>query len=224
MPSRISIGLGVTVTAILVAFAAANLSALLAAVVPSFGLLGLFAVGLFRGIGRSSRQDPRVARVSERLRELRRLAAATRNEPVDPVDWPSQKVDVYPWPEEDEETDEPEDDLVRVEEESLARRLTERLAPPAPEGIMEGRRSTRRESFSELLQEGEDLRTLARLLKIDLTTYGTQLNKGLAAAKSGRFEQCGLYIQVANERLRFQVHAALAEALLASRSPSYDGR
>jgi len=224
MPSRISIGLVVTVTAILVAFAAANLAALLAAVVPSFGLLGLFAVGLFRGIGRSSRQDPRVARVSERLRELRRLAAATRNEPVDPVDWPSQKVDMYPWPEEDEETDEPEDDLVRIEEQSLARRLTERLVPPAPEGIMEGRRSTRRESFSELLQEGEDLRTLARLLKIDLTAYGTQLNKGLAAAKSGRFEQCGLYIQVANERLRFQVHAALAEALLSSRSPSYDQR
>ena len=208
----------------LVALAAANLAALQAAVVPSFGLLGIFAVGLFRGIGRSGRPDPRIARVSERLRELRRLAAATRNEPVDAVDWDPQTVDVYPWPDEEDEQEEQEEDLVRVEEQSFARRLTERLAPPAPEGIMEGRRASRRESFAELLREGEDLRTLARLLKIDLTTYGTQLNKGLAAARSGRFEQCGLYLQVANERLRFQVHSALAEALLASRTLPYDQR
>ena len=89
---------------------------------------------------------------------------------------------------------------------------------------MEGRQSSRRESFTELLREGEDLRTLARLLKLDLTTYGNQLTKGLASARQGRFDQCGLYLQVANERLRFQVHAALAEALLASKSPPYERR
>jgi hypothetical protein len=224
MPSRSLSLLGVAVAAILVALGAANLAALQAAFVPSFGLLGMFAIGLFRGIGRSSRQDPRVARVSERLRELRRLAAATRNEPVDTIDFEEQTVDVYPWPDEEEEQEEQEEDLVRVEEQSVARRLTERLAPPAPEAILDGRRSSRRDSFAELLREGEDLRTLARLLKIDLTAYGDQLNKGLAAARVGRFEQCGLYLQVANERLRFQVHSALAEALLASRSPPYNQR
>lgn len=202
-----------------VASAAANLAMLQTALVPSFGLIGIFAIGLFRGSGRSGRQEPRVARLSERLRELRRLAAATRNEPVDMMDWEPQTVDVYPWPEEEEE---PEDDIVRVEEQSLSRRLTERLAPPAPEAVMDGRRSSRRDSFAELLREGEDLRTLARLLKIDLTAYGNQLTKGLASARSGRFEQCGLYLQVANERLRFQVHSALAAALLASRTPPYD--
>jgi hypothetical protein len=223
MPSRSHSLLAVAVVAILVALAAANLATLMAVVVPSFGLLGLFAIGLFRGIGRSGRQDPRMARVSERLRELRRLAATARNEPVEPVAWGSQAVDVYPWP--DEEEEEPQEaDIVRVEGQSLARRLTERLAPPAPEAIMEGRRSSRRESFAELLREGEDLRTLARLLKIDLTAYGIQLTKGLDSARLGRFEQCGLYLQVANERLRFQVHSALAEALLASRSPQYDRR
>jgi hypothetical protein len=223
MPSRSHSLLAVAVVAILVALAAANLATLMAVVVPSFGLLGLFAIGLFRGIGRSGRQDPRMARVSERLRELRRLAATARNEPVEPVNWERQAVDVYPWP--DEEEDEPQEgDIVRVEEQSLARRLTERLAPPAPEAIMEGRRSSRRDSFAELLREGEDLRTLARLLKIDLTAYGIQLTKGLESARLGRFEQCGLYLQVANERLRFQVHSALAEALLTSRSPQYDRR
>src|SRR5437773_2229916 len=45
-----------------------------------------------------------------------------------------------------------------------------------------------------------------------------------AAARAGRFEQCGLYLQVANERLRFQVHAALAEELLSLRTPSYEQR
>jgi hypothetical protein len=216
--------LGVAGATTLVALAATNLSALQAAIVPSFGLLAVFAIGLFRGMGRSGRQDPRIARVSERLRELRRLAAATRNEPVDTVDWERQRVDVYPWPDEEEELEEPEEDLVRVEEQTLARRLTERLVPPAPEAIMDGRRSSQREGFAELLREGEDLRTLARLLKLDLTIYGNQLTKGLAAARSGRFEQCGLYLQVANERLRFQVHSALAEALLASRTPPYDRR
>jgi len=33
-----------------------------------------------------------------------------------------------------------------------------------------------------------------------------------------------LYLQVANERLRFQVHAALAEELLSLRSPAFDSR
>src|SRR5436853_1033513 len=136
---------------ILAALAAANLLMKQATIGPSLALVGMFAIGLFRTFGRSGRQDPRVARVSERLRELRRLAASVRNEPADTADWEDpQTVDVYPWPDEEDEPE--EDDLVRVEEQSLARRLTERLAPPAPEAIMEGRQSSRREGFTELLR------------------------------------------------------------------------
>src|SRR5207302_650568 len=117
-----------------------------------------------------------------------------------------------------------EEDVVRVEDHAMARRLAQRLAPPAPDAAVDGRRSAHHETFAELLREGEDLRALGRLLKLDLNAYGSQLAKGLAAARAGRFEQCGLYLQVANERLRFQVHAALAEELLSLRTPSYEQR
>ena len=113
---------------------------------------------------------------------------------------------------------------MRVEDHAMARRLAQRLAPPAPDAAVDGRRSAHHETFAELLREGEDLRALGRLLKLDLNAYGSQLAKGLAAARAGRFEQCGLYLQVANERLRFQVHAALAEELLSLRTPSYEQR
>jgi len=105
----------------------------------------------------------------------------------------------------------------------LERLLSQLPAPPAPDTALD-HRSSHNETFAELLREGEDLRALGRLLKLDLTPYGNQLSKALAAARAGRFEQCGLYLQVANERLRFQVHAALAEELLSLRSPAFDSR
>ena len=206
----------VAIAGILLAVATRSLVVLQALTMVSFALLGVFAVVLVRRGAHSIPSDPRLARVADRLRELRRLAAAARQNSLDNLDGGSQEIDVYPWPE--------EEDVVRVEDHSMARRLAERLAPPAPDATVEGRRSAHHETFAELLREGEDLRALGRLLKLDLNAYGSQLSKGLAAARSGRFEQCGLYLQVANERLRFQVHAALAEELLSLRTPTYEQR
>ncbi len=206
----------VAIAGILLAVATRSLVVLQALTMVSFALLGVFAVVLVRRGAHSIPSDPRLARVADRLRELRRLAAAARQNSLDNLDGGSQEIDVYPWPE--------EEDVVRVEDHSMARRLAERLAPPAPDAAVEGRRSAHHETFAELLREGEDLRALGRLLKLDLNPYGNQLSKGLASARAGRFEQCGLYLQVANERLRYQVHAALAEELLSLRTPTYEQR
>lgn len=200
---------------ILIAIAAPKLIVLQSLVMVSSAMLGVVAVVLVRRGARSLPSDPRIARVSQRLHELRRLAAAARQQSLANLDGNPESIAVYPWPE--------EEDVVRVEDHSVARRLTERLAPPAPETSVDHRPS-HNETFAELLREGEDLRALGRLLKLDLTPYGNQLSKALAAARAGRFEQCGLYLQVANERLRFQVHAALAEELLSLRSPAFDSR
>src|SRR5216117_145729 len=199
---------------ILIAIAAPKLIVLQSLVMVSSAMLGVVAVVLVRRGARSQPSDPRIARVSQRLHELRRLAAA-RQQSLANLDGNPESIAVYPWPE--------EEDVVRVEDHSVARRLTERLAPPAPDTALD-HRSSHNETFAELLREGEDLRALGRLLKLDLTPYGNQLSKALAAARAGRFEQCGLYLQVANERLRFQVHAALAEELLSLRSPAFDSR
>src|SRR6059058_6257175 len=201
---------------ILIAIAAPKLIVLQSLVMVSSAMLGVVAVVLVRRGARSLPSDPRIARVSQRLHELRRLAAAARQQSLANLDGNPESIAVYPWPE--------EEDVVRVEDHSMARRLAERLAPHAPDAAVEGRRSAHHETFAELLREGEDLRALGRLLKLDLNAYGSQLAKGLAAARAGRFEQCGLYLQVANERLRFQVHAALAEELLSLRTPSYEQR
>src|SRR5439155_495541 len=121
--------------------------------------------------------DPRIARVSQRLRELRRLAAVARQQSLANLDGNPESIAVYPWPE--------EEDVVRVEDHSVARRLTERLAPPAPDTALD-HRSSHNETFAELLREGEDLRALGRLLKLDLTPYGNQLSKALAAARAAQ--------------------------------------
>src|SRR5438132_97928 len=216
MPWRSTVLFIIAVAGILFAVATRSMVVLQALTMVSFALLGVLAVVLVRRGGRSVSSDPRLSRVADRLRELRRLAAAARADSLERLDGGRETIDVYPWPE--------EEDVVRVEDHSMARRLAERLAPHAPDAAVEGRRSAHHETFAELLREGEDLRALGRLLKLDLNAYGNQLAKGLAAARSGRFEQCGLYIQVANERLRFQVHAALAEELLSLRTPSYEQR
>ncbi|TLZ97050.1 MAG: hypothetical protein E6J99_09810, partial [Methanobacteriota archaeon] len=172
---------------ILIAIAAPKLIVLQSLVMVSSAMLGVVAVVLVRRGARSLPSDPRIARVSQRLHELRRLAAAARQQSLANLDGNPESIAVYPWPE--------EEDVVRVEDHSVARRLTERLAPPAPETSVDHRPS-HNETFAELLREGEDLRALGRLLKLDLTAYGNQLSKALAAARAGRFEQCGLYLQV----------------------------
>ncbi len=216
IPWRSTVLFIVAVAGILFAVATRSLVVLQALTMLAFAILGVLAVVLVRRGARSIPSDPRLARVADRLRELRRLAASARQDSLEHLDGGRQTINVYPWPE--------EEDVVRVEDHSMARRLAQRLAPPAPDAAVDGRRSAHHETFAELLREGEDLRALGRLLKLDLNAYGSQLAKGLAAARAGRFEQCGLYLQVANERLRFQVHAALAEELLSLRTPSYEHR
>jgi len=216
IPWRSAVLFVVAVAGILFAVANRSLVVLQGLTMVAFALLGVLAVILVRRGAAAIPSDPRLSRVADRLRELRRLAAAARQDSLENLDGGRQTIDVYPWPE--------EQDVVRVEDHSMARRLAERLAPPAPDAAVEGRRSAHHETFAELLREGEDLRALGRLLKLDLNPYGNQLSKGLASARAGRFEQCGLYLQVANERLRYQVHAALAEELLSLRTPTYEQR
>src|SRR5207253_2968877 len=79
---------------------------------------------------RSIPSDPRLARVAERLRELRRLAASARQDSLEHLDGGRRTINVYPWPE--------EEDVVRVEDHSMARRLAQRLAPPAPDAAVDG--------------------------------------------------------------------------------------
>src|SRR5207247_1355534 len=106
---------------ILIAIAAPKLIVLQSLVMVSSAMLGVVAVVLVRRGARSLPSDPRIARVSQRLHELRRLAAAARQQSLANLDGNPESIAVYPWPE--------EEDVVRVEDHSVARRLTERLAP-----------------------------------------------------------------------------------------------
>src|SRR5213079_1268008 len=178
IPWRSTVLFIVAVAGILFAVATRSLVVLQGLTMIAFAILGVLAVVLVRRGARSIPSDPRLARVADRLRELRRLAASARQDSLEHLDGGRQTINVYPWPE--------EEDVVRVEDHAMARRLAQRLAPPAPETAVDHRPS-HNETFAELLREGEDLRALGRLLKLDLTAYGNQLSKALAAARAGRF-------------------------------------
>src|SRR5437667_5587783 len=188
IPWRSTVLFIVAVAGILFAVATRSLVVLQGLTMIAFAILGVLAVVLVRRGARSIPSDPRLARVADRLRELRRLAASARQDSLEHLDGGRQTINVYPWPE--------EEDVVRVEDHAMARRLAQRLAPPAPDTAVDRRHSAHHETFAELLREGEALRALGRLPQLDLDADGSQLAKGLAAARAGRFGQFGAYLRV----------------------------
>src|SRR5437016_1540175 len=147
IPWRSTVLFIVAVAGILFAVATRSLVVLQGLTMIAFAILGVLAVVLVRRGARSIPSDPRLVRVAERLRELRRLAASARQDFPEHLDRGRQTINVYPWPE--------EEDVVRVEDHAMARRLAQRLAPPAPDAAVDGRRSAYHETFAELLREGE---------------------------------------------------------------------
>lgn len=187
----------------------------------SFGMLGVFAVLVARRNARSELSDGRLLRIPDALRELKRRATVRRRDPFDAFDdfeGEDENIEADPWADEEKA-------VKRAEDPGVARRLIDRLVPPAGDPTDDLGPWTHEEFLAELLGEGEDLRSLGRLVRLDLGTYTTQLAKSLAAARAGRYEECGLALQLANQRLRAQLEAALAKELptLGSR-PSFQRR
>src|SRR5438874_9326953 len=150
---RSAVLLIVAAAGILIAIAAPKLVVLQSLVMVSSAMLGVVAVVLVRRGARTLPSDPRIARVSQRLRELRRLAAVARQQSLANLDGNPESIAVYPWPE--------EEDVVRVEDHSVARRLRERLAPPAPETSVDHRPSPP-DTCAQPPPDGAHLRALRR--------------------------------------------------------------
>src|SRR5216117_4244082 len=106
IPWRSTVLFIVAVAGILFAVATRSLVVLQGLTMIAFAILGVLAVVLVRRGARSLPSDPRIARVADRLRELRRLAAAARLDSMENLEGTRQAIDVYPWPE--------EEDVVRV--------------------------------------------------------------------------------------------------------------
>ena len=102
MPWRSTVLFIIAVAGILFAVATRSMVVLQALTMVSFALLGVLAVVLVRRGGRSVSSDPRLSRVADRLRELRRLAAAARADSLERLDGGRETIDVYPWPEEED--------------------------------------------------------------------------------------------------------------------------
>lgn len=180
-------------------------------VLVSFAMLGVFAALVARRNGRVEPSDRRLLRVPDALRGLRRLARLRLRNPFDEFEDAEEEIVVDPRADEEQSVERPDDT-------DVARRLIDRLAPPASDPTDDLGPWTHEEFLAELLREGEDLRSLGRLVKSDLGAYTTQLAKGLAAARAGRYEECSLSMQLANQRLRAQLQAALARELPTLRS------
>jgi hypothetical protein len=181
-------------------------------VVASFGLLGVFAALLVVQRSRPDAIERWTPKITDGIREVRRLASAARPRPAPAVDNRRGRVDVVPWDEDDPRP------APAVDGHTTARQLADRLAPRVPELVDELGPFSPQEVLLELRREGEDLRALGRLLRLDLTAYGQRIARALAAARVGRFEECALALQVANERLRAEVQAALERELPRVRS------
>lgn len=173
-------------------------------VVASFGLLGVFAALIVVGRSRPGPLVRWTPVISEGVQGIRRLASVARPVPAaDRLD----RVNVVPWEEDDPSP------VATLDEHATARQLTDRLAPRVAELVDELGPLSPQEAMIELRREGDDLRSLARLLRLDLTAYGSRISRGLAAARAGRYEECALALQVANERLRADVQEALEREL-----------
>lgn len=105
---------------------------------------------------------------------------------------------------------------IRSDQSEVAKRLVERFAARVP---LDARWLTRSEALGRLIQEGEDLQSLGRLVKIDLTVYDRLVSEALGAARMNRFEESILNLQLANERLRSLVESEFARNLSAAGSP-----
>lgn len=174
-------------------------------VLVSFALLGVFAALLLRRSTRPEAVALGAARVASGLRELRRVAVSVRPQTFGFPKRTPQPVS-SPRPRE-RKAGPPQDD------QAGARQLIQRLAPPASETGDNLEPLSQREMLAELLREAEDLRSLGRLLKLDLTGYAGQVAQGLQAAQAGRLDECILSVQFANTRLRAYVQGALVKAL-----------
>jgi len=167
----------------------------------SSAMLGIFAVLVVQRRTAPALSSPRLAGLSDHLEQLKRLAVAAKRAPLAALD-DVERVRIEPWPEEEVEGP-------SLGGSSIARQLSDRLAPPADRSVSDGPHASVREKLSEQLREGEDLRRLGQLLKLNLDAYGHRVSKGLACARAGRFDQCVIVLQVANARLRSQVESAL---------------
>src|SRR5947208_4833106 len=147
IPWRSSLLFIVAVAGILFAVATGSLVVLQGLTMLAFAILGVLAVVLVRRGARSIPSDPRLVRVAERLRELRRLAASARQDFPEHLDGGRQTINVYPWPE--------EEDVVPEDDHAMAGRLAQLLAATPPDAPAGGPRSAHYETFRELAREGE---------------------------------------------------------------------
>lgn len=188
----------------------------------AFAVLGVFAALVARRNVGSEPPVRRLTRVPDALRELKNLLRVPRSDPFDDFDdfddVPLQ-AHVDPWTAREKVVDRRED-----QDPSVARQLVQRLAPPAGDPIDELGPLSDQEVLAELLREGEDLRSLGRLLKVDLAAYTMQLSKALSAARIGRLEECDLSLQAANVRLRQRLESAVAKELPRLKSLSFQRR
>ena len=168
----------------------------------AFALLGLLTVLLVRRNLMPALSDRTRLWGRDTFRQLRRLSSSIVQGPSTPFPELAGPIEVYESPEQAQQ--------VRTDQTEVARRLVERLASRVPE---EARGKTRNEVLGLLIQEGEDLQSLGRLIKIDLAVYDRLVSEALGAARMNRFAESILNLQLANERLRALVESAFAKNL-----------
>ncbi|HWM51302.1 MAG TPA: hypothetical protein VNO76_08160 [Thermoplasmata archaeon] len=171
-------------------------------VVVAFALLGLLTVLLVRRTVLPVLADRTRSWGRNTFRELRRLTSSIVQGPSTPFPELAGPVEVYEWPEDAKK--------IRSDQSEVAHRLVDRLVPRLPEDV---RGKSRSDVLARLIQEGEDLQSLGRLVKIDLAPYDRLVTEALGAARKNRFAEAILNLQLANERLRSMIESALAKEL-----------
>jgi hypothetical protein len=171
-------------------------------VVVAFALLGLLTVLLVRRTVLPVLADRTKSWGRDTFRELRRLTSSIVQGPSTPFPELAGPVEVYEWPEDAKK--------IRSDQSGVAHRLVGRLVPRLPEDV---RGKSRRDVLARLIQEGEDLQSLGRLVKIDLAPYDRLVSEALGAARKNRFAEAILNLELANERLRSMIESALAKEL-----------
>jgi hypothetical protein len=171
-------------------------------VVVAFALLGLLTVLLVRRTVLPVLADRTKSWGRDTFRELRRLTSSIVQGPSTPFPELAGPVEVYEWPEDAKK--------IRSDQSGVAHRLVGRLVPRLPEDV---RGKSRSDVLARLIQEGEDLQSLGRLVKIDLAPYDRLVSEALGAARKNRFAEAILNLELANERLRSMIESALAKEL-----------
>ena len=171
-------------------------------VVVAFALLGLLTVLMIRRTVIPVLADRTRSWGQDTFRELRRLTSSIVQGPTTPFPELAGPVEVYEWPEDAKK--------IRSDQSEVSRHLVDRLIPRLPEDV---RGKSRDEVLSRLIQEGEDLQSLGRLVKIDLAPYDRLVSEALGAARKNRFAEAILNLQLANERLRSMIEATMTREL-----------